>query len=129
MKTIIAGSRGIDSYYVVDFAIHDSGFNITEIVSGCARGVDQTAEKWAWYNDIPVKKFPADWDKHGKAAGPMRNREMAAYADALVAIWDGESRGTKNMIHEARKAGLDVYILTRLFVWATSQKKKNILVK
>lgn len=60
--------------------------------------------------DIPVKRFPADWDRHGRAAGPIRNCQMAQYADALIAIWDGKSRGTKNMIDEMNKCGKPVLI-------------------
>ena len=54
---------------------------------------------------------PADWDKHGKAAGPIRNAEMAEVADALIAFWDGQSRETKSMIDLARKKGLQVAIV------------------
>lgn len=79
------------------------------MVSGGANGVDLLGEQWACSWGIPVKQFMADWSKHGRAAGPIRNRQMAEYADALIAIWDGQSRGTKSMIRESRKAGLDVY--------------------
>jgi hypothetical protein len=54
--------------------------------------------------------FPADWKTHGKAAGPIRNRQMAKNAEALIALWDGNSRGTKNMIETATKLGLKVYV-------------------
>jgi len=83
---------------------------VTEVVSGTARGVDQGGELWASVQGRPVKRFPADWDTYGKSAGHRRNAEMAKYADALVAIWDGKSRGTANMISEARKRGLVVFI-------------------
>lgn len=59
---------------------------------------------------MPVERFPADWDRRGRAAGRIRNREMAKHADALIAVWDGESRGTANMILEAHRAGLKVYV-------------------
>lgn len=110
MKVIIAGSRHLTFPTLVDEAIKCSLFDITEVVSGGARGVDALGELWAARNGIPVRLFPADWDKHGKAAGPIRNREMAAYADALIAIWDGKSLGTKNMIDEARKRGLRIHV-------------------
>ena len=55
-----------------------------------------------------MRVFPADWDKYGKRAGYLRNVQMAEYADALLAFWDGESRGTKNMIDEALSRGLKV---------------------
>ena len=85
---------------------------VSEVVCGEARGVDEMGKKAAQAKNIPVKSFPADWSKHGKSAGPIRNREMAEYADALVAIWDGKSKGTKNMIDTAKKLGLKVFVLT-----------------
>ena len=105
MKVIVAGCRYIDDYDVVAQAIKESGFKVTEVVSGRAKGVDKLGERWADHNKIPVKPFPADWDKHGKAAGLIRNEEMARYADALVAVWDGESRGTLNMINTMGAVG------------------------
>lgn len=102
MKVIIAGSRTYQAnkarQYVLD-AINDSGWagDITEIVHGGARGIDAAAHD-VCEGQWPVKVFPADWMKHGKAAGPIRNREMADYADALIAVWDGKSRGTASMI-------------------------------
>ena len=110
MKTIVAGSREITSYRDVEDAILSSGFEITEVVSGTARGVDRLGEEYARNNNIPVSKFPADWDTHGKKAGYIRNSEMADHADALIAIWDGESRGTKHMIDIAERKSLDVFI-------------------
>lgn len=98
MKVIIAGTRNVDDYKLVVDTITRSGYNITEVVSGCATGVDRLGETWARANNIPIKEMPADWHRHGKAAGPYRNREMAEYADAAIIIWDGESRGTRNMI-------------------------------
>ena len=67
-------------------------------------------EEWARYNNLRVQRFPADWGTYGISAGPRRNASMAEYADALIAVWDGVSRGTRNMIQEARKRGLKVYI-------------------
>ena len=110
MKVIIAGSRTIDDVRLVQNVVIDASFHISEVVSGCARGIDQCGEKLAKKWGVPVKKFSADWNKHGRAAGPIRNAQMAEYADALIAIWDGSSRGTLNMIQEARREGLDVYI-------------------
>ena len=98
MKVIVAGSRNIGDHRQIFDAIEESGFNITELISGCARGVDTIGEFWAAHNKIPVKRFRANWRLHKKAAGFIRNAVMADYADALIAIWDGESRGTKQMI-------------------------------
>jgi hypothetical protein len=110
MKIIVAGSRSIESLGVVTRAIEESGFKITEIVSGHAKGVDRLGEQYALMRGIPTKIFPANWDKHGKAAGPMRNREMADYADAAIVVWDGVSVGTKHMIYEMNKRGKKCYI-------------------
>ena len=112
MKTIIAGGRDITDFSLVVQAVAQSGFNITEVVSGRARGVDTLGENYATLKRIPIAKFPADWTTHGKAAGPIRNTQMAQYADALIAIWDGESKGTKNMINQATKLGLKVFVYT-----------------
>lgn len=111
MKTIIAGSRNIQDLRFVEQAIEESGFNITQVVCGCARGVDDLGRKWAGNgNRIPVKLFMAKWNKLGKSAGYIRNKQMAEYADALIAIWDGESKGTKHMIDLAKERGLKVFV-------------------
>ena len=103
MKVIIAGSREITNYEFVSHIIKQSGYTITEVVSGTANGVDRLGEQWARDNNIPYKRFPANWDHYGKAAGPIRNREMAEYADAAIVVWNGSSSGTKNMIQEMTK--------------------------
>lgn len=110
MKTIIAGSRTVTNLAVVSHAIECSGFDITEVVSGQARGVDTLGEIWGRSKRLPITEFPADWKRHGRRAGYLRNEEMAQYADALIAVWDGESRGTKHMIDIAKKRGLNVYV-------------------
>jgi hypothetical protein len=110
MKIIIAGSRTITDYQIIKKAIEDSQFQITEIVSGGAVGVDRLGERYARENKIPVKQFIPDWSC-GKVAGLKRNTEMANYGDALIAIWDGESRGTKHMIAEATKRHLKIFVV------------------
>ena len=112
MKTIIAGSRTILDLKAVEQAVRESGFTITEVVSGCSKGVDTLGEIWANNKKVPVKRFPAKWEELGRKAGPLRNLEMAAYADALIAVWDGTSRGTKHMIDHAQHLNV--------FVWLTS---------
>lgn len=100
MKTIIAGSRDIIDYETVKAVIAEAqaaGFVITEVVSGRADGVDTLGERWAEENNIPIKKFPADWSI-GKSAGAVRNNKMAKYADQLILIYDGESRGSTHML-------------------------------
>jgi hypothetical protein len=111
MKTIIAGSRNIaNAITQVNNAIKASGFVISEVISGTARGVDTAGENWAAYHGIPVVKFPANWDLYGKQAGYIRNNSMANYAEALIAVWDGKSRGTRHMISQAAAKGLKTYI-------------------
>lgn len=110
MKVIVAGSRTITDPSVVTLACMESGFQFSEIVSGGAAGVDLTGERLALKWGVPVKRFPADWKKWGRRAGPIRNREMAAYADALVLVWDGQSRGSASMLNEARQRGLQIHV-------------------
>lgn len=83
-----------------------------EVVSGGARGVDTAAEEEAHDRQMPVKVFPAEWDKHGKGAGFIRNRDIVKAADFVVAFWDGESRGTRHTIREAVRQGkpMDVFV-------------------
>ena len=110
MRTIVAGSRGITYMAMVREAVRSSGFRVTEVVSGGARGVDRLGERLAEEMGVPCRVFPADWNRHGRSAGVIRNRTMAEYADALVAVWDGSSRGTANMISQARQLGLEVHV-------------------
>jgi len=102
MKVIIAGSRSIIKLFLIQDAVEKSQFNITEVVSGCAIGVDSLGEYYAKINNIPIKQFPAPWDHYGKAAGAIRNVRMADYADAAIIVWDGVSKGSKHMIKEMK---------------------------
>lgn len=120
---IIAGSRGISlSVPAVCDILRTAGYTrdrlwaehkglkyLSEVVSGDARGVDSSGWAFAYQYDVPIRHFPADWDKHGKAAGPIRNKEMAQYADELVLVWDGESRGSAHMKSMALAYFLPVY--------------------
>ena len=110
MKVIIAGGRDLTDYDVCLEGVKNAGFDITEVVSGHARGADSLGERFAQEAGLPLKLFPAEWDKHGRAAGPIRNNQMAAYADALIALWDGDSKGTRHMIQQAQKLGLKVHV-------------------
>jgi hypothetical protein len=71
---------------------------VTQVVSGCASGADLAGERWAKERGVWIERFPADWNKHGKGAGPIRNRAMAVYADVGLAFWNGSSSGTANMV-------------------------------
>lgn len=111
MRVIIAGGRDVENALgCVIAAAMQSGYQISCVVSGTARGVDRAGEIYAQCNVIPVKQFPANWDTHGKSAGYKRNAVMAENADALIAVWDGQSRGTKHMVDIAVNKGLRVFI-------------------
>jgi len=110
MITIIAGPRSITDSQVLATAIERCPWKITEVVSGAAKGVDRLGEAYARGYWKPLHRFAADWKKHGKAAGPIRNKQMADVGEALLAVWDGKSKGTKNMIDVAKNQGLLVYV-------------------
>lgn len=125
VRVIIAGSRSIGDYALTDAAMAQmaaGGPNRGryEIVVGGADGVDQHGKKWAERYDCDYVEFDPSrpdntrtdysWEKHGKKAGPLRNQEMVEYADMLVAVWDGESSGTRDMIDRALDEGLEVYV-------------------
>ena len=111
-KLIIAGPKDYTNRGVVFGAAiwYLSNKENIEIVSGGCRGVDKLGEEFARYKGWPVKLFPYI-RALGKAGGPVRNRDMAEYADGLLAFWDGESTGTNNMINTANKLGLDVRVV------------------
>lgn len=110
MRTIIAGSRTATKVSYILKAISEAPWKPSVVVSGRARGADELGEQWAERNSIPVEYYPADWNKFGKGAGFIRNAEMANNAEALIVIWDGKSKGTKNMIDFAKIKGLKVFI-------------------
>ena len=80
-----------------------------EVVSGGAKGVDSVVPLLRKYVGVHYKEFLADWDTHGKPAGHIRNKQMADYGDALLLIWDGESKGSKNMKENMQRLGKPVY--------------------
>jgi hypothetical protein len=106
MKLIISGGR---NYRLTreDRLKLSSIQGVDEVVTGFCTGADEDGETWAKWNNIPVKVFAADWRKNGKAAGPIRNREMAEYADA-VALFPG-GKGTESMFVEAKRANIIIF--------------------
>lgn len=110
MRTIVAGSRAITDAAIVEKAILESGIEVTELVSGGAAGVDQLAEAWARQRSIPVTQFLPNWKRCGRRAALMRNVDMAKYAEACIAVWDGQSRGTYHMIRTAKSCGLRLQV-------------------
>ena len=111
MLVIIAGSRHFDDLQVLEDAVEDSGFNITCVVSGAAKGVDLLGERWAQARGIGIRSFPADWDRYKRGAGPIRNEEMAKVAGGLIALPCQCSRGTKDMIRRAHNHDLQVHVV------------------
>lgn len=103
------GSRTFKDYIFLKESIEKLNLNITEIISGCALGADRLGEMYAFINKIPVIKFPADWDNFGKAAGSIRNEEMAKHGKILIAFCVNNSSGTLNMINFAKQYNLIVY--------------------
>jgi hypothetical protein len=115
MKILVTGDRNWNDrptmYTILD------GMPITSIVEGCARGADRMAEEWAALRKIPVQHFPAKWDLYGKSAGPRRNAEMLTTKPDLVIAFHKhieESRGTRDMIKQAERKGIDVHLISTL---------------
>ena len=116
-RVIVAGARsGCDEHLIFSkldkLLSNKMDQDDIQIVSGTARGVDQAGERYAASRGLDCVRFPADWEKYGRRAGYLRNCQMAENADALVAFWDGQSRGTKHMIEIAKARGLAVRIVT-----------------
>lgn len=80
------------------------------IICGMVKGADLAGARYAKDRDYHIRYFPAEWERYGKKAGVLRNEEMAKNADALVAFWDGQSPGTKNMIETAQRYGLQIRV-------------------
>jgi len=111
-RVIIAGGRTFKDYdrlcSVCDYMLQNQ--KEIEIVSGTAMGADKLGEKYAQERGYKIARFPAKWDEHGRAAGFIRNEEMAKYADALIAFWDGRSKGSEHMINLAKRYKLKIKI-------------------
>ena len=115
-RVIIAGTRTFDKYEFLRTSCDSILKSVRRIytiviISGTARGVDRLGEQYARERGYEIRQYPADWKKYGKSAGYIRNSLMADNADALIAFWDGQSRGTKNMIETSKKKGLTVKII------------------
>lgn len=129
IKLIVAGSRGwCCSYHprndhstcvecrsyarslgtLIGYAVGSDLSQVHLIHGDCKFSPDVVAEAWAKANNVPFTAMPAEWDHYGKSAGARRNTKMAERATHLVAVWDGSSNGTRNMIEQAKKLGLRV---------------------
>lgn len=118
LKLIIAGGRDFNDYERLSRVVTELatlpdmyGPYAVSIVSGMARGADTLGYRFAVENNIKVYGYSADWDKHGKSAGFVRNKEMGDFSDVLLAFWDSQSRGTKHMIDYMRSLGKPVHIV------------------
>ena len=106
MKLAIIGSRTL----VVDNLDSYLPENITEIVSGGAKGIDQCARKYALSNNIPLKEFLPDYSKYGRTAPLKRNLQIVEYADEVLAFWDGHSTGTIYTLKEAHRQQKRIHV-------------------
>lgn len=113
MKIVIAGCRNFTDYDVAkEFILHcieEFTEEITIISGGCS-GADMLGERFAKEYGLKTELFPADWKTYGRAAGPIRNKQMAIACDVLIAFWDYKSRGTASMINEAKKQNKLIFI-------------------
>lgn len=113
MKVAIIGSRSFSDYdfFVKEIESAVPISDITAIVSGGARGADSLGARFGQDYVIPTEIYMADWQKHGKAAGFIRNSEIVKNSDIIVAFWDGQSRGTQDTMQKARKKEVPVWVV------------------
>lgn len=107
-RIVVAGCRNYNNYNeakaYIDFCISEIKEKYTLIfVSGGCRGADSIGERYAKENGYEIERYPAEWQKYGKAAGPKRNEQMARAADYIICFWDGKSKGTASMINYAKR--------------------------
>lgn len=107
-RVVVAGCRDYNNYVeakeYIDFCISKIKKEHTLIfISGGCRGADMLGERYAIENGYEIERYPAEWEKYGRSAGPKRNMKMAEIADFVICFWDGESRGTKSMIDYAKQ--------------------------
>ncbi len=110
MRTIIAGGRDVTHMLYLHEALAKCGWLPTVVICGMARGADMLGHEWATNTSTPIEEYYADWEKFGRKAGHIRNAEMRDAAEALIALWDGHSKGTANMINIAKAKGLRTYV-------------------
>ena len=116
MRLIIAGSRSLTDYRLLTCCLQQTQFlaelqpSMCIILSGCARGIDRMAIRWAREQGLNVERHPAKWMEHGQAAGFKRNEQMVRIADGLLAIWDGVSSGTAHCMGRAHAKGIPMEV-------------------
>jgi YspA, cpYpsA-related SLOG family len=133
MKLIVAGSRTFIDYpklkASLDNLLKNTDKKDVTIISGAANGADRLGEQYAEENGIALDKHPANWDRFGKSAGYIRNKEMAEVATHLALFWDGISKGSKHMLDIAKEKGLIIRVIKILPSKVETQRKpiKGIL--
>ena len=118
MKTAIIGTRTYDNYTQLCEIISNLEHKPSEIISGGATGADALAERYAKDNDLPLTIHLPNWKEYGKAAGPIRNKTIIEDCEQIVAMWDGQSKGTKHTIDTAKKIGKP----TKVVMYAQTQQ-------
>lgn len=114
MRVIVCGSRTwTDREAMNDRLIELLEHDDLTIIEGGARGADLLASRWAHHAGVPCEEYPADWERHGRSAGPIRNRKMLdTGADLVIAFRSaGKSRGTDDMIRESKRRGIPVEVV------------------
>ncbi len=104
MKVAVIGSRGLTVNDLEKYLPEDT----TEIVSGGAKGIDACARDYAMSHDIKLTEFLPEYSRYGRGAPLKRNLQIIEYADVVIAFWDGKSRGTKYVIDNCKKHGVQV---------------------
>ena len=113
MKLAVVGSRTLnhESYRVTVYKLIDAhGQDLTEIVSGGAKGIDTFAADYARERGMLLTEFLPDWEQFGRSAGYRRNVQIVTYADQVLALWDGTSRGTQHSVNLAREYNRPCYV-------------------
>ena len=119
MRVLVCGGRDYNDYEYVRYFMDDfceiHGLSNNEykmpnnitVIHGGAKGADSLVDQWAVVNWVPIEEYKADWDTHGRAAGPIRNQQMLDTGIDYVIAFPG-GKGTEHMKNIARKAGVTV---------------------
>lgn len=113
-RVVVAGSRDFSDYNKLSAELNKflKGKKNVVIISGTARGADRMGEQYASEHGYKVERFPAEWGVYHKGAGPIRNMQMVETADAVVAFWDNQSSGTRNIIDCARQKHIPYKVIS-----------------
>lgn len=111
MRIAVIGSRSYNDYELMKRTLDEYKGIVSLIVSGGARGADSLGEKWANENNVEKLIFLPDWNKHGKAAGFIRNKDIIENSDLVIGFWDGLSKGTEHSLNIAKSKGKQVRIV------------------